>query len=173
MIGYTAGADLSFHFKKIFAVSLGVNFSQKGYKTKPIDVVSANSPETSLGKAIIRYNYNYIEIPLKANFIFGKKKIRFLASAGISSAFMLYEQTKSILKYNSGGKENKKGKPNYIYNPFNLFLTGSIGVDLKLGKKMGLKVEPTYSYGLLQTIDAYITEHLWNAGLDIGGYIRF
>ena len=173
MIGYTAGIDLSYYLKKQFAVSLGVNFSQEGYKTKPIPVTTVINPYTEVGKEISRYNFNYIEIPLKANFVFGKKKIRFLASAGITSAFFIYQRTLNETKYDSGGKSTTKEKPDYIYNPFNLFLTGSIGVDFKLGKKSGLKLEPFYSYGLLETINAPITENLSNAGLTLEYYLRF
>lgn len=169
--GYTAGADLSFFIKKQFAISLGVNFSQKAYQTELYTMVDNNG--IALGKVKFRYTYNYIEIPVKANFILGKKKIRFIASAGVSSAFLLYQQTISKYEYIAGGlKETKKGQPNYIYNPFNLFLNGSIGIDCQLGKKMGLRIEPTYNYGLLQTIDASITEKLWSAGLNIGCYIK-
>jgi hypothetical protein len=173
MTGFSAGADLSFYLKKYFAVSLGVDFSQKGYQTKPIDVVTIANPDSAIGKVKFRYNYNYITIPLKANFIFGKKNVRFLASAGITSAFMIYQRTIFKYMYDDGTKSSKKDLPNYIYNPFNLFLTGSIGVDLLLGKKMELAIEPTYCYGLRQTISAAITEHLWNAGLNIGWHIRF
>lgn len=169
--GYTAGAELSFFIKKQFAISLGANFSQKAYQTELYTMVDNNG--MPLGKVKFRYTYNYIEIPFKANFILGKKKIHFIASAGVSSAFLLYQQTISKYEYIAGDlKETKKGQPNYIYNPFNLFLNGSIGIDCQLGKKMGLKIEPTYNYGLLQTIDASITEKLWSAGLNIGCYIK-
>ena len=171
MLSYTAGADLSYFIKKQFAISLGVNFSQKGYKTKSFTLTDING--SSLGATQFRYNYNYIEVPVKAIFVFGKNKIRFLASAGVTSAFLLYQQTISKTEDYNGTKESKKGKPNYIYNPFNLFLNGSAGVDFKLGTKIGLKIEPTYSYGLFQTIDAPITEYLWSAGLNVGFYIGF
>lgn len=172
MWSYTGGVDLSYFIKKQFAVSLGVNYSQKGYTSMPLDVSSVAAPEVSIGKARYRYNYNYIELPVKATFILGKKNIRVLTSIGATSAFMLYQQMNFKIKYNDGSKETIKGKPNYIYNPFNLFLNGSIGIDCTLGKKMGLRIEPTYSYGLLGTIDSYYSEHLWSAGLNIGCYIK-
>ena len=171
MLGYTIGADFSCFIKKQFAISLGVNFSQKGYKTKNFILTDNNG--TSLGENQYRYNYNYIEVPLKADFVFGKNKIRFLASAGVTSAFILYQQTINKSEYSDGKKYTHKEKPNYIYNPFNLFLNGSIGIDCKLGKKMGLRIEPTYSYGLFETISASYSEHLWSAGLNIGWYIGF
>ncbi len=172
MLGYTGGIDLSYFIKKQFAVSLGVNYSQKGYGSHEINIAYAYSPETIIGTGKYRYNYNYIEIPVKANFVFGKNKIRFITSLGASPAFMLYQRTNLKIKYIDDTRENKKGKPNYIYNPFNLFLNGSIGIDCKLGKKMGLRIEPTYSYGLFETINASYSEHLWNAGLNIGCYIK-
>lgn len=171
MLGYTAGADLSYFIKEQFAISLGVNYSLKGYINKSISLSDANG--NIIGNGYFKYNYNYIELPLKANFIVGKKKVRFLVGAAATCSFLLYQQTNSKYEYNDGTKVISKGKPNYIYNPFNLFLTGSIGVDIALGKKVGLKIEPSYSYGLFQTIDAPITEYLWGAGLNIGCYIGF
>ncbi len=173
MLGYTGGIDLSYFIKKQFAVSLGVNYSQKGYGSRELEITTVAFPEGGIGKGKYRYNYNYIEIPVKANFLFGKKKIRFLTSLGVTPSFMLYQQTNLKVKYYDGSKEIIKGKPNYIYNPFNLFLNGSIGIDCKLGKKMGLRIEPTYSYGLFETISASYSEHLWNAGLNVGCYIGF
>lgn len=173
MIGYSAGVDFSVYIKKHFSVSLGAQYSQLGYSSKEKEITTYAHPEGGLGKSQTRYNYNYIEIPLKANFIFGKKKIQFLASVGINSAFILYEQTVIKSEYYDGTKSTEKGLPNYINNPFNLFLNGSIGADIKLGKKMGLKIEPTFSYGVFQTNTNTLSEYLWSAGLNVGGYIRF
>jgi len=170
-LGYTAGANLSYFIKKQFAISLGVNYSRKGYINESVYLTDQNG--NIIGNGYFKYNYNYIEFPLKANFIFGKKKVRFLVGIAATSSFLLYQQTNSTYEYNDGTKVISKGKPNYIYNPFNLFLTGSLGADIQLGEKMGLKIEPAYSYGLFQTINAPITEYLWNAGLNIGCYIGF
>jgi len=168
--GFTGGANFSYFIKKQFAISLGVNFSQKGYKIASMPTVDVNG---TAGNAQIRYNYNYLEIPVKANFVLGKKKIRLLTSIGATSAFLLYEKTIRTIEYPDGTKSTTKDKPNYIYNPFNLFLTGSIGADFLLGKKMALRVEPSYSYGLLETIAVPFSEHLWSAGLNIGCYLYF
>jgi hypothetical protein len=46
----------------------------------------------------------------------------------------------------------------------------SAGVDYKLNNKMHLLAEPTFRYGIIKTKDAPVTEHLWNAGLNVGFY---
>lgn len=171
MYGYSAGADFSYFFKKKFAISLGIGFTQKGYQTIAFTLTDANG--MSLGTTKFRYNYNYIEVPLKASLFLGKKNVHLVPSIGVTPAFMLYEQTLSKYEYNNGSNSSKKGQPNYIYNPFNLFINGSVGVDFKLGESMGLKIEPTYSYGLLTTLDSYMTEKLWSAGLNVGWDIGF
>lgn len=169
VLGYTIGANLSYFIKKQFAISLGVNCSRKGYINESIALTDVNG--TVVGNGYFKYNYYYVELPLKANLIFGEKKIRFLVGAAAKPSFLLYQQTNSTFVYNDGTKAINKGKPNYIFNPFNLFLEGSVGVDIQLGKKMGVKIEPTYSYGLLQTIDAPITEYLWSYGFNVGWHI--
>ena len=172
MFAYTGGMNVAYALNKSFAISLGLNYSQKGFQTTPIDVVSVSAPETSIGKATYRYNYNYVSIPVKAHFIYGKKKIRLSASAGITSAFLIYQQTLLKINYNDGTNSTKKGVTDYIYNPFNLFMTVGVGTDIKLGKKMGLKVEPTYNYGFFRVLDGSIHEYLWDAGLNVGCYIK-
>lgn len=169
MLGYTVGADLSYFIEERIAISLGVNYSRKGYINESIYLTDQNG--IIIGNGSFKYNYNYVELPLKASVILGKKRVRFTCSVAVTSSFLLYEQTDSKFEYNDGTKVISKGKPNYIYNPFNLFLTESMGIDCKLGKKMGVKIEPTYSYGMLQTIDAPITEYLWSYGFNVGWHI--
>lgn len=171
MMGYTAGLDFSYFIKKQFGISLGVNFSQKGFRTGSIPAVDANG--NSSGFAHIRYNYNYIDVPVKANLILGKKNIRFIACVGVTPAFLLYQRTITEIEHTDESKSTVKGKLNYIYNPFNFFLNGSVGIDYKLGEKMGIRIEPTYSYGLLETIGTPFSEHLWSAGLNASCYFRF
>ncbi|CAN5381706.1 hypothetical protein BH10BAC1_BH10BAC1_02710 [soil metagenome] len=170
-IGFTTGAVISYTLKKQVAISLGVNYSQKCYTTEPLTLVTAQNPYEPIGTIQFRHNFDYLEIPVKATAILGKKKIRFVASAGISPSFLLYEREIYKIKYNTGTRVNTKQQPNYINKTFNLFVNGSLGADIKMGKRMGLRLEPYYSYGLNQTVGESITEYLWCTGLNVGCYI--
>jgi hypothetical protein len=171
MPAYTGGIDLSCQLKERFSSSLGINFSQKGFQATYNNLMDING--NTIGSVNFRYNYYYIGIPLKANFSFGKKKIHFITSAGLTPSFLLYEQGVSKVKYSNGDKSKSKDKPDYINNPFNLFLDAGLGADIRLGEKTGLQIMPDFSYGLLRTVNAPITEYLWNTGLNIRCYFRF
>ena len=166
-LGFTVGTNLSYYFMKHFALSLGASFARKGYCTRD-SYYGTSRPKGNFE----RYQFNYIEIPLKANFNFGKKKIRFVVSAGATSAFLLYEQTSVRQQTLNFGKKRYKDIK-YSFNSFNLFPTGSIGIEFKIAKKIRLQIEPTFSYGLMSTINSYYDENLWSAGLNIGCYIPF
>ena len=129
-------------------------------------------PDPALPKRFrSRYNFSYIDLPLIAHFKFGKKKLSFIASAGVVTNFLLYEKLISIKDFGGGNVKKERGFSNFIYNPLNISPMISVGCDLKLGKKVDLKLEPVFRYGILQIIDAPVTGHLWNAGLNIGCYI--
>lgn len=57
------------------------------------------------------------------------------------------------------------------YRKLNLSPLISAGFDYRLNNKRSLKVEPTFRYGILKTIEAPVSENIWNAGLNIGYYI--
>lgn len=169
---YTGGISAAYSLNNYFSVSLGVAYSQKGFQTKSMDAVNVTAPEILLGQGTYRYDFKYIQLPLKVNFVYGKKKVRLLASAGLTSSFLYYEQTTTKIDYYNVSGTKETARYDYETNPFNLFLTGGIGIDIKLGKKIGVIVEPTYNYGLFRTMDGSIVEYLWSAALNVGCYIK-
>lgn len=165
IIAYSFGEDISFYINKKFAVSLGINFSQKGYS---VQLNTYNSFGSQYAYSI-RHNFNYLEIPLKANFLFGEKKVQLLMSAGLTSAFLLFEQP----VYLGSGSAYSRSAPNYNFTPFNLFVNGGLGANFILGKKVSLRVIPTFNYGMIATSGIPAPERLWSAGLNVGCHIRF
>ena len=78
---------MTFHFSDLLGFETGVQFSNKGYKTKEQDLVYIDPDPSSPNKATITYSYQYIGIPLRAKVAFGKKKARFISSAGFMTNF--------------------------------------------------------------------------------------
>lgn len=169
---YTGGLSAAYSLNNYFSIGLGAEYSQKGFQTKSMNVVNPTLPDVVLGQGTFRYDFKYLQLPLKVNFVYGKKKIRLLASAGLTSSFLLYEQTTTKIDYYNVSGTRESARYDYETNPFNLFLTGGVGADIKLGKKMGFIFEPTYSYGLFRTMDGSIAEFLWSVGLNLGCYIK-
>jgi hypothetical protein len=170
--GYTAGLALGYLMKESIILETGIRYSSQGYKTNEIINTSIDSNGVLEKSETVKYKYNfsYIEFPLKASLLMGKKKLKFIAGAGLVAGICLYERTTTEMI--SPSRSVTRESPNYIYNPFNLFAIASAGMNLKLKERMDLRIEPDFKYGLLQIIDQPVTAHLWSAGISAGLYFR-
>jgi len=166
--GFTTGFNITFHFSNLLSFETGVQYSNKGYKTKEQDLTYFPPNPSSPYKATTSYSYQYIGIPLKAKFTFGKNKTRFISSAGFITNFLIGAKQSINYKYSDGKKEKKNQSSTSGYNKIDISPMVSIGIDYKLTDKIHLSAEPTFRFGLSKTKDAPVKEKLWNAGLVIG-----
>jgi hypothetical protein len=168
--GYTTGLNVCFNFSQLVGFETGIQFSNKGFKTKSQDLTyfppNPNLPTKS--KSI--YAYQYIGIPLKAKFSFGKSKVRFVSSVGFLTNFLLNVKQTTNYEYANGKTEKKSQSSKSGFNKVDFSPMVSVGVDYKLTNKIHLLAEPTFRYGGVKTKDAPVTENLWSAGLNVGFY---
>lgn len=172
--GITSGINLCYFFKKRFSIETGINYSNRGYRTKYFSDFISPVPDPFIPTRInYIYNYNFIDIPLKINFIAGRKRMRFIAGAGINTNFLLFFKEAQIAEYADGRTIISYPKPETGFNFSDLSVSLSAGTDINLTNKLNLRIEPTYRYGLGIKQTSPIKEHLWNAGLNFGFYFRF
>jgi hypothetical protein len=170
--GYTTGLNICFNLSKTIEFETGIQYSNKGYQIKnralfylpPIDPALPKKAETI-------YSYQYIGIPLRVKLTAGENKIRFLSSAGFMTNFLLKARQKTIFEY-SDGNTTKSTQSMTDFNKVEIAPMISVGVKYIVNEKTQLTAEPTFRYGMTQTKDATISEHLWSAGLNIGLYYR-
>jgi len=168
--GYTTGLNVCFNFSQLVGFETGIQFSNKGYKTKVQDLVYF-PPNTGLPtKWKNVYAYQYLGIPLKAKFSFGKGKIRFLSGIGLMTNFLLNVKQSGTYEYADGKTEKKSQSSKSGFKNVDISPVVSVGIDYKLNNKIHLFAEPTFRYGIIRTKDAPVTENLWSAGLNIGFY---
>jgi hypothetical protein len=168
-LGYSAGVHVNYNLNRKFGIQAGLEFANKGYQTKKVDLIypQPNKPAPSFpNQAKNVFNYMYLDIPIRVNLTLGSKKIRFISSLGITTNVFLFESVKSV-KYYSDRTERDTQVGTLTYNRINISPTASIGIDYKINSRMNLRVEPTIRYGLLQIIDAPITAHLFNGGVNM------
>jgi hypothetical protein len=165
--GYTAGLNVCFNVKNNFGLETGIQFSNKGYQTKMQELNFAISDPNEPKKIKFTYNFHYIDIPVKANFAFGKKKVRFSASFGITTSIFIKEKQKTVLVY-SDHTDKKTTQTNFDYNKVNISPTIGVGFNYKINNRMNLKVEPTFKYGILKINNDPLTGYLYSIGLNIG-----
>ena len=96
-VGYTAGLNVCFNIKKFVGLETGIQYSNKGYQTKKQDLIFGQ-PDPSLPKqSKFVYDFHCIDIPVKANFTIGKKKVRFFTSVGVTTNIFIKETQTSFV----------------------------------------------------------------------------
>lgn len=173
-IGFTGGINVAINFTRFFGIETGIHYSDKGYQTKVLELTPPGGGPDPSAPDKIRYNYHfhYIDIPLKFYFTVGKKKVRFLATGGITTNIFI-DETQTITRFYTTRTESETTDTEFDYNRINLSPTIGLGIDYKINQRMNLRIEPVFRYGILKIIDAPMTGYLYNAGLNIGYYVGF
>lgn len=171
-LGYTIGANFCFQINNHINMESGINYSNKGYKTIPVlTIYDWNKPPI---KATNIISYYYLDFPLRASYTFFDKRIQIIASGGMVLNLFLNSTTKIIPEGNTPSFKptNFLVINGYSPNRINISPTVSVGIKYKINDRMNFRIEPVFSYGLLLFEEIYNTIHLWNAGVNIGYYIR-
>lgn len=170
--GYTTGLNIGYSINSFFGLEMGIHYSNKGYQSKMIDLVFSQ-PEPSLPEQF-KYidNFHFVDVPFKANFTLGKKRVRFFTSVGVTTNFFIKATTTSVMVY-ADREDRKTSSSNYEYAKVNFSPTFSAGIDFKINNSMNLRFEPTIRYGMMKIIDTPITAYLYNAGLNVSYYYSF
>jgi len=181
-IGYTAGLNACYNFSERFGIELGVQYSNKGYTYKMSDLSFGDLIGSGNGivystptgqvpvEAKYRYNFIYLDVPARAIFYLGTKKVRFVASVGVTTNILLKATLTSVSEYEDGNTKRETYDQEYDFKSLNVSPTISAGLDYSINNKLNLRAEPTFRYGLIEIIDAPITAYLWNAGMNITCY---
>ena len=169
--GYTTGLTLSFKLSNRLALETGLQYSDKGYQTKIMDLVFEGTDPTDpilvKTKAKFKYSYQYIGIPLKLNMFFGEGDLRFVSGIGVTTNFLLNVQNRANYEYPDGKKEMTNSKSKDDFNKIDISPMISFGIDYRLTSIIHLNAAPTFRYGIIKTRDSPIKENLWNAGVDL------
>ena len=179
--GYTSGISVGYKLSKHISIESGVLYSNKGYQTAEMELtfgymidrrrgfVYPSSPPEGRGRII--YRYNYLDIPLRVNFVFGKKKLHIISSVGITTN-LLVSATNTFVGKDVHGNIISSSSSNTTssYNRVNLSPMVSCGIEYTINPRMFFRIEPTFRYGILKLSDTPVTQYLWNAGINVGYY---
>lgn len=171
--GYTAGLNLCYNITRSLAVETGLHHAKRGYRTKALDVIafdplSQNDPFIPNSIRYIAHWY-YMDIPLRVDLALGKKKLRVLLSAGVTTNILLSATQTNVLEF-ADRTERATDTSVFDHNAFNISPTLSVGLDYRIAERLNLRAEPTFRYGAMRIIDTPITGFLYSGGLNIGVY---
>lgn len=176
-LGYTAGPVVSYRLSEKVDLETGLLFSSKGYNNKKTELdfydefdgtgFSNPAPDGLPSSARISHVYYYIDMPVKATFNFGKKRLRVCAGAGIAANVFVKETLRLKTWYEDGSTKKDLHNSEFDYKGLMISPQASFGVNYNLNERLYLKAEPTFRYGIVNIISTPVTGKLWNAGLNL------
>jgi hypothetical protein len=160
---------------------MGMQYAQRGYQSKwhepePWEQSVTGAFPSSDFSVLHKYYYNFIDLPLKLEYFFEKKrKIRIIGAAGLSPSIPLNTHTITVIRHVSGLKV--KDKTMYTGRTgmgglADLLLIVNSGAEMDLGKRCCVRLEPTFRYSLLWVRYFPIHQHLWSLGLNASCLFR-
>ena len=161
--GFRIGINTCYRLSKSFSIETGLQYSNEGFRSTGSDIVYGDMIDPRYGfiytsqsakLSIPSPDYHYLNIPLQANYYFGKNK-SFLVGFGVITGFLLKTSIQS---------DN--------FNPISLSPTLSFGIEPQITEKMFLRFEPQFRYALTSVIDEAVIAYLWSIGLKISYYYK-
>lgn len=155
---WSAGISFIYSIKTNFGIGADIKYSAEGNKT----VINGFAGQT---KNTI--NANYIRVPIKLIYFFGKygNAVRPKIYAGPNFGFLT---TVNLISETTGYSKVKTNFKNGIKN-FDLGLTAAAGLNFRLASKTWLNTDVAFYQGLSNiTKNEGITQHNGNLGVNVG-----
>lgn len=170
ILGYTTG--LTF-FLNIgggkMAIESGLLFSKRGYETKtysPVWITPSGQPDPLLPSNLkYRYDYFYLDFPVKLNYFFAhERRLKFFVSGGLSTNFFLRQNTYSSYTMSSGQFISNSHSDMTGYNRVTTAGIVSIGLDYDLNRSFKFRFEPIFRYSITSIVNSPIKGYLYSLG---------
>jgi len=163
--GFTTGLRFVYKLNRRFAIETGLLFSDKGEKTKKLKLVNLSG---EMGVAENNYHYYYIDLPLKFNYTFILKRLKFFISGGVSTNIFLTQKTTSTLEYSDGSTETINSSSNSLLSKVNIVALGGFGIDYNFTNRLNCRIEPTYRRSIIPIADTPIKQYQYSFGANVG-----
>lgn len=177
LYGYTTGIALRFLFGLHWALETGVSYSQKGFLTRKEILAVGNKNSSFPISGQLRYQYRFLEIPLKLYYRFGQEKINYSISAGVSANVLDLEKTEVLYHYADGHKEFVLSPHQLYYSTDNIVPAAqlSVGIHYNPTKKFAIMLEPGFTQFIGSVAKGWDYERdlLYAVGLRAGVFYRF
>ena len=152
--GGLAGVMTQYNFFDWLGLRAELNFAQRNYRHTRYEYAD---------KLNVRYENNYLLLPVTVNFSFGGQKVRGFVNAGVYGGVWLNGQ-RSGTEYNSMGE----GEPYQFSEPYafnsekdqrgDFGYTGGVGIEFRLHEHWLAQIEATCYYSVISTTKQYM-EH--------------
>jgi len=172
--GFTTGASLLYKVSEHFTFETGLQYSDKGEKTKWFSDFIYNTPDPSIPTRI-KYivHYYYLDIPVKVNYYLLTKRLKYFISGGVSANIFLGQTTTSIGEFSDGHTEERPSSHGLsAASTINIAIIAGMGIQYSLNEKLSLRIEPTYRRSLTAFVNAPIKGYLYSTGVNLALYYK-
>lgn len=170
ILSYSTGIHAAYQFNQCFGIETGLSYAVRGFQSKKTASISPPDPTFSTYVETLNL-FHFLDIPLKANFIFGENKLRFITSVGVTTNIFLKEMETTFLYFDTHTDKHTFESTD-PYRTLNFSPTLSAGIDWSLHPNVHVRVEPSFQFSALKIIDAPVSGRLYSAGLKMSVYYR-
>ena len=172
--GYSAGMSFGYYLTNKLSVESGLQFSNKGYKTIPLNyIIDWENPGSYLAVATISYRYYYLDVPLKLNYEFFNNRFQVITGIGVIGNIFLKAMRKITAENSGDDFVNDTDEMDIEQNPVIISGVLSAGVKYNINKKVHIRLEPVFKYALTDFEDnSYISTYLWSVGVQAGVFLK-
>ncbi len=170
--GYSTGISLIYDLNQTTSLESGILFSDRGEKTKGIDVVNYDQSNEPIGKAYFNYHYQYLDIPVKLNHFITRGLLMVNVFAGVSANVLLNEFSEIRVEY-LNGENNEETHHTSNLTFVNLQLMAGIGLEFTVSKKITSRFEPVFRRSITSITEAPIKQYPYSFGMNLAIFYRF
>ncbi len=180
--GYTTGATATYSCNNWLELETGVFYSLKGFLTPDQRYIGVRrgflGGPIGHGDIVLRdhvdydFRFHYLEIPLRANGLFGQRKWKLLTSLSVTGGYLVGQQTTIDFPKDDWPDTQNVGTDNY--HRFLMSAEAAVGVHYSLNDRFALRMAPTFRLGINNISKPYFFGFSpWNAGVQFSCYYRF
>ena len=171
-IGFNYNRKLS---NRIF-IKTGVRLANVGYKHQKVEGIrwpSEITPEGFMDDPTLPNimqaftNYSFIEVPLALRYEFNSTKFSPFVEMGVSPSYYLTTRIKTVTEIDSK-VETYRGFNASEFSNIHMVGVASVGTNYNLISTFQLFGQVAYRYHFTRLVEAPITEHLYNYGVELG-----
>lgn len=169
--GFNAGLTLRYRIATRVSIGFEIVFSDKGEKTKkyPLENSLTTNEALKAPTAIsYKYHYQYLDMPVKVNYLLCTGKTSFFITAGISVNAFINRTTGITTSYDDGSETKTKSIQHPKFEKINFAVLGGFGMNYDLTAKYTLRVEPIYERSLNAISNTPVKSYLYALGINFG-----
>jgi hypothetical protein len=171
--GLSAGLTYEYTLKNNISISAGITYNQRGFRI-PYDLKD-NAGNPIVEDEAIKFNYDYLSLPLKAGYRFGDKVFGF-GNIGIVPAFLV-----NAKQFHPGYKTDavqvgaETVDVSEYVSKFDFATLIEIGAGYNINEKYSVNTTVTYQRSLstFSTYDYFEDDHLRHTGLTLSIGVRY